>query len=62
MRRALAALVGALALAGTLSLPAHADPPGVTQNVPALIGVPLKLSSDVGPLHLGNWPPIDLPH
>ncbi|MEV0369266.1 hypothetical protein AB0I10_05505 [Streptomyces sp. NPDC050636] len=54
MRRALATLVGALALTGALSVPAHAEGPG--SSVSGLLGVPVKAASDIGPLHLGELP------
>ncbi|GAA2669169.1 hypothetical protein [Streptomyces lunalinharesii] len=54
MRRALAALLGALALAGALSAPAHAD--GTGPSVTGVLGDPLKVASDIGPLHVGRLP------
>ncbi|MCQ4080319.1 hypothetical protein NGB36_06840 [Streptomyces sp. RB6PN25] len=54
MRRALATLVGALAFAGALSVPAHADGPG--SGVSGLLGEPVKTASDIGGLHFGELP------
>ncbi|MEU7637998.1 MULTISPECIES: hypothetical protein [unclassified Streptomyces] len=54
MRRALATLLGALALTGVLSVPAHAD--GNEPGVGGVLGDPLKVASDIGPLHVGRLP------
>ncbi|MFF2811289.1 hypothetical protein ACFVT2_29750 [Streptomyces sp. NPDC058000] len=54
MRRALATLLGALALTGVLSVPAHAD--GNDPGVGGFLGNPLKVASDIGPLHVGRLP------
>ncbi|MFI9047572.1 hypothetical protein [Streptomyces sp. NPDC053427] len=60
MRRVLATLLGALALTGTLSLPAHADGP-TSDPVAGVLGIPLKANSTIGPLHVGQLPLLDLP-
>ncbi|WP_275462388.1 hypothetical protein [Streptomyces noursei] len=54
MRRALAALLGTLALTGVLSAPAYAD--GTGPGVTGVLGDPLKVASDLGPLHVGRLP------
>ncbi|MGW1378198.1 hypothetical protein ACWD6P_28545 [Streptomyces sp. NPDC002446] len=54
MRRALATLVGALALAGALSVPAHADGPVV--GVPGILGEPVRAASNIGGLQFGGLP------
>ncbi|MFG2136888.1 hypothetical protein [Streptomyces sp. NPDC048650] len=54
MRRALATLLGALALAGALSAPAYADDPSA--GLAGVLGVPVKAASDVGPVHIGRLP------
>ncbi|GGU51396.1 hypothetical protein GCM10010211_15080 [Streptomyces albospinus] len=54
MRRVFAALLGAFALAGALSMPAHADGPGGA--VLGILGAPVKATSDIGPLHIGRLP------
>ncbi len=53
MRRVLVTLVGALALAGALSLPAHAEPgPGVI----GILGEPVRANSNIGGIQLGQLP------
>ncbi|WP_198540089.1 hypothetical protein [Streptomyces sp. CT34] len=54
MRRVFAALLGAFALAGALSVPAHADGPGA--GVLGILGNPVKATSDIGPVHIGKLP------
>ncbi|ANZ15190.1 hypothetical protein [Streptomyces noursei] len=54
MRRALVTLLGAVALTGVLSVPAHAG--GLGAGGRGIIGDPLKVASDIGPLHLGRLP------
>ncbi|MFJ9849607.1 hypothetical protein [Streptomyces sp. NPDC101150] len=60
MRRVFATLLGALALAGTLSIPAHAGTPA-PDPLGGVLGIPLKANSTLGPLHVGQLPLIDLP-
>ncbi|UQA95040.1 hypothetical protein [Streptomyces halobius] len=55
MRRTLATLLGAFALTGALSLPAHAEQPAPGGAI-GLLGVPLKATSEIGPFHLGELP------
>ncbi|MFJ9409455.1 hypothetical protein [Streptomyces sp. NPDC101393] len=54
MRRTLATLLGALALAGALAVPAHADAPDT--GIAGVLGEPVKAASDVGPLTVGQLP------
>ncbi|MFG2890728.1 hypothetical protein QOM21_09675 [Streptomyces sp. Pv4-95] len=54
MRRTLATLLGAFALAGALSFPAHADVPGT--GIAGVLGDPVKAASGVGPLQVGQLP------
>lgn len=54
MRRAVATLLGALALTGVLSVPAHAD--GNDPEIGGFLGDPVKVASDIGPLHVGRLP------
>lgn len=57
MRRVLATLLGALAITGVLSIPAHAgEPVAPGAGIAGLLGDPVKAASDVGPLHLGRLP------
>ncbi|MFB7634150.1 hypothetical protein ACFC0M_24830 [Streptomyces sp. NPDC056149] len=57
MRRALAASLGAVALIGILSAPAHAG--GTGTGLGGALGSPLKLVTNLGPLHLGRLPLLD---
>ncbi|MFE0189352.1 hypothetical protein [Streptomyces sp. NPDC059008] len=53
MRRVLVTLVGAFALTGVLSLPAHAEPgPGVI----GILGDPVRANSNIGGLQVGQLP------
>ncbi|WP_438484686.1 hypothetical protein [Streptomyces sp. S186] len=54
MRRVLAGLLGALTLAGIVSVPAHAG--GLGPGGAGVIGAPLTVVSDISPLHLGRLP------
>ncbi|MYT30065.1 MULTISPECIES: hypothetical protein [unclassified Streptomyces] len=54
MRRVLAGLLGAFALAGIVSVPAHAS--GFDLSGTGVIGAPLTVVSDIGPLHVGRLP------
>ncbi|MER6046756.1 hypothetical protein K2224_39600 (plasmid) [Streptomyces sp. BHT-5-2] len=54
MRRVLASLLGSLALAGIVAVPAHAG--GLGAGATGVIGAPLTVVSDLGPLHFGRLP------
>ncbi|MFK0296179.1 hypothetical protein ACIQU6_37680 [Streptomyces sp. NPDC090442] len=56
MRRALAAFLGAVALMGILSVPAHADS---GTGLEGALGAPLKVVTNLGPLHIGQLPLLD---
>ncbi|MEU9110314.1 hypothetical protein AB0D04_00635 [Streptomyces sp. NPDC048483] len=60
MRHALATVLGALALTGALSIPAHANGP-TPDPVTGVLGIPLKANSAIGPLHIGQLPLFELP-
>ncbi|TJZ42823.1 hypothetical protein FCH28_33570 [Streptomyces piniterrae] len=63
MRRALATVVGALALTGALSVPAHADDIGApvhadkpVTGIAGVLGHPVKAASDIAGLRFGELP------